>query len=118
MDMSAGFAAATAQEAPQVVMVHDKFHVAKMLNEAVDRVRRREHKELLKQNDQRLTGSRQLWLYNPINLKDERAEEFERLIQSELKTSQTWMLKESFAGVHYTPSSRRQSCSRPRYKLV
>src|SRR6266478_9530697 len=37
MDMSAGFAAATAQEAPQVVIVHDKFHVAKMLNEAVDR---------------------------------------------------------------------------------
>jgi len=98
MDMSAGFAAATAQEAPQVVIVHDKFHVAKMLNEAVDRVRRREHKELLKQNDQRLTGSRQLWLYNPINLKDERAEEFERLIQSELKTSRAWMLKESFAG--------------------
>jgi transposase len=29
MDMSAGFAAATAQEAPQVVIVHDKFHVAK-----------------------------------------------------------------------------------------
>ena len=85
MDMSAGFAAATAQEAPQAVIVHDKFHVAKMLNEAVDRVRRREHKELLKQNDQRLTGSRQLWLYNPINLKDERAEEFERLIQSEIK---------------------------------
>ena len=74
--MSAGFAAATAQEAPQVVIVHDKFHVAKMLNEAVDRVRRSEHKELLKQNDQQLTGSRQLWLYNPINLKDERAEEF------------------------------------------
>ena len=35
---------------------------------------------------------------NPINLKDERAEEFERLIQSELKTSRAWMLKESFAG--------------------
>jgi transposase len=29
MDMSAGFAAATAQEAPQVVIVHDKFRVAK-----------------------------------------------------------------------------------------
>src|SRR6201984_2369768 len=98
MDMSAGFAAATAQQAPHVVIIHDKFHVAKMLNEAVDRVRRKEHKELLKQNDARLTGSRQLWLYNPINLKDERAEEFERLIQSELKTSRAWMLKESFAG--------------------
>jgi transposase len=98
MDMSAGFAAATAQQAPHVVIVHDKFHVAKMLNEAVDRVRRKEQKELLKQNDARLTGSRQLWLYNPINLKDERAEEFERLIQSELKTSRAWMLKESFVG--------------------
>jgi transposase len=98
MDMSAGFAAATAQQAPHVVIVHDKFHVAKMLNGAVDRVRRNEQKELLNQDDARLTGSRQLWLYNPINLKDERAEEFERLIQSELKTSRAWMLKESFAG--------------------
>src|SRR6266446_2518322 len=70
MDMSAGFAAATAQEAPQVVMVHDKFHVAKMLNEAVDRVRRREHKELLKQNDQRLTGSRQRGLVVSYPLRD------------------------------------------------
>ena len=69
-----------------------------MLNGAVDRVRRNEQKELLNQDDARLTGSRQLWLYNPINLKDERAEEFERLIQSELKTSRAWMLKESFAG--------------------
>ena len=69
-----------------------------MLNEAVDSVRRKENKELLKQNDVRLTGSRQLWLYNPINLKDERAEEFPRLIQSELKTSRAWMLKASFAG--------------------
>jgi hypothetical protein len=41
--------------------------------ESNDRVRRKEHKELLKQNNQRLTGSRQLWLYNPIKLKDERA---------------------------------------------
>src|SRR5260370_20664038 len=44
MDMSAGFAAATAQQAPHVVIVHDKFHVAKMLNGAVDRVRRNEQK--------------------------------------------------------------------------
>src|ERR1700747_161195 len=98
MDMSAGFAAATAQQAPHVVIIHDKFSCAQMLNEAVDRVRRKEHKELLKQNDARLTGSRQLWLYNPINLKDERAEEFERLIQSELKTSRAWMFKANARG--------------------
>lgn len=32
MDMSAGFAAATRQEAPNAAIVHDKFHVSKMLN--------------------------------------------------------------------------------------
>ena len=45
MDKSAGFAAATAQLARQVVIVHDKFHVAEMFNKAVDSVR---HKELAK----------------------------------------------------------------------
>jgi transposase len=48
MDKSAGFAAATAQLARQVVIVHDKFHVAEMFNKAVDSVRRKEHKELAK----------------------------------------------------------------------
>jgi transposase len=57
MNMSAGFAAATTQQAPHVVIVHDKFHVAKMLNEAVDSVRRKEHKELLKQNSMETAGA-------------------------------------------------------------
>jgi transposase len=48
MGMSAGFAAATSQQASHVFIVHDKFHVAKMLNATVDRVRRNEQKELLK----------------------------------------------------------------------
>ena len=110
MDMSAGFAAATAQQAPHVVIVHDKFHVAKMLNEAVDRVRRKEQKEMLKQDDARLTGSRQLWLYNPINLKDERAEEFERLIQSELKTARAWIVKRKLRRLLAT--GRSMACTR------
>ena len=72
MDMSAGFAAATRAAAPHVKIVHDKFHVSKLLNEAVDRVRRGEVKE-----DDRLKGSRQLWLYNPMNLEDERLDVLE-----------------------------------------
>ena len=35
--------------------------------EAVDKVRRQEHKELLAQGDETLKGTRQLWLYNPQN---------------------------------------------------
>jgi transposase len=98
MDMSAGFAAATRMEAPNAAIVHDKFHVSKMLNEAVDRVRRREHHQMNKQGDQRLSGSRQLWLYNPENLEDPRFERFKDLLKENLKTSRAWMHKENFRG--------------------
>jgi transposase len=98
MDMSAGFAAATRKEAPNAAIVHDKFHVSKMLNEAVDRVRRREHHQIKKQGDDRLSGSRQLWLYNPENLEDHRFEKFKDLLKENLKTARAWMHKENFRG--------------------
>jgi transposase len=93
MDMSAGFAAATRTAAPQVKIVHDKFHVSKLLGEAVDKVRRGEVKE-----DERLKGSRQLWLYNPVNLEDERIEELQRLARQNTRTARAWLQKENFSG--------------------
>ena len=39
MDMGANFVAAT-RPAPQAAIVHDRFHVAKQLNDAVDQTRR------------------------------------------------------------------------------
>jgi transposase len=98
MDMSAGFAAATRQEAPQAAIVHDKFHVSSMLNEAVDKVRRREHHQLQKEGDERLTGSKQLWLYHPANLSDQRFADFQELLQENLKTGRAWLHKENFSG--------------------
>ena len=43
-------------------MVFDKFHVAKHLGEAVDKVRRPEHKELHAEGDERLKGTKYDWL--------------------------------------------------------
>jgi transposase len=43
MDMSGSYVAATRAQAPQAAIVHGKFHVAKILNEAVDQTRRAEH---------------------------------------------------------------------------
>jgi transposase len=40
----------------------DRFHVAKQFNEAVDLVRRKEHKALAKTGDQRLKGTKYHWL--------------------------------------------------------
>jgi transposase len=96
VDMWPAYAAAVARHAPQAEIVHDRFHVSKHLNEAVDQVRRQEHKALKKQGDVRLTGSKQLWLFNPENLNDDQWLKFEPLKDQELKTSRAWAIKEQF----------------------
>jgi transposase len=73
----------------------DKFHVASHLGEAVDRVRRREHKLLLEQGDNSLKGSRYLWLTNPDNLDAAATGALDALHQMNLKTSRAWALKET-----------------------
>lgn len=96
MDMWKAYRNAARQHVPQAEVVHDKFHVSKHLNEAVDQVRRQEHKALKKQGDERLTKTKQLWLYNPENLSEEKWLEFEPLKNMELKTSRAWAIKENF----------------------
>ena len=49
-------------------IVCDKFHVVKHLHKAVDRVRRGEHRVLKREGDERLTGSKYLWLRRPTEL--------------------------------------------------
>jgi transposase len=96
VDMWAPFIQTVQQQVPDADVVHDKFHVSKYLNEAVDKVRRQEHKELLAQGDETLTGSRQLWLYNPQNFRPEQAAEFAALKDLQLKVARAWAAKELF----------------------
>lgn len=79
MDMSASFKAAVGAVLPQAAIVYDRFHVSKLLNEAVDAVRRKEHRELQAAGDESLKGTKYDWLVNPRNMKDARAEEFQQL---------------------------------------
>lgn len=96
IDMSQAFENSVLQNAPQADIVHDKFHVSKHLNEAVDQVRRQEHKALMEEGDDRLKGTKQLWLFNPINISESRLPDFEELKSQELKTSRAWAIKENF----------------------
>ena len=104
MDMSAGFMAATQREVPHVVVVHDKFHTAKLLNEAVVQVRRRENRRLMAEGRQDLKGTRYLWLFNPANLSSEQVESFSQIADRNLKTARAWEIKETFAGFWNRPS--------------
>jgi transposase len=96
VDMWPAFTNSIETHAEQAEIVHDRFHISKHLNEAVDQVRRQEHKDLRKAGDERLTGSKQLWLFNPENISEDRWLEFEALKDQELKTSRAWAIKEQF----------------------
>ena len=97
VDMWAPFIQTIREQVPDADIVHDKFHVSKYLGEAVDQVRRAEHKELLAQGDETLKGTRQLWLYNPEHFSPEQRQEFSALKDLQLKVARAWAAKELFS---------------------
>jgi transposase len=76
-------------------IVYDKFHIAQYLTDAIDRVRRTEHKELKANEDDRLKGTRFSWLRNPDNMKWKEKLQFAALKKAHLKSSRAWALKQS-----------------------
>jgi len=97
MDMCEPYMNSAARHVPDAAIVHDRYHVSAHLNEAVDKVRRAEHKELMAQGDETLKGTRQLWLYNPQNFNEDQAAEFSQLKDLELKVARAWAAKELFS---------------------
>jgi transposase len=96
MDMWQAFENAARQMAPGAQIVHDKFHIAKHLNEGVNRVRIEEHRKLLREGDDRLKGTRWNWLRAEDNLTDAQYESFRHIKDAALKTSKAWLIKEAF----------------------
>jgi len=76
-------------------IVFDRFHIVAHMNEAVDRVRRRENKALRAEGDERLVGSKHMWLYGAENLPEKYKADFAALRSSNLKTARAWAIKET-----------------------
>jgi transposase len=82
----------TAQEIlPNAAIVHDRFHLVKYLNEAIDKVRRREVK-----NHQDLKNSRYALLKNPENLTEKQRIHFEAIVDANYEVSKAWQVRENF----------------------
>jgi transposase len=96
MDMWQAFMTSGEKNAPNAEIVHDKFHVSKYLGDAVDKVRRQEQRELKAEGDERLTGLRQMLLYNEENLSEDQQIDLQILQKSDLRTGRAWTLKENF----------------------
>ena len=78
-------------------IVFDRFHIIKHMGEAVDTVRKSEHRHLRAEGIETLTGSKYLWLYAERNLPEKHKREFGVLKALNLKTARAWAIKESLS---------------------
>ena len=99
LDMWEPFINAVEQGLPQAAIVHDKFHIAKYLGEAVDKVRRAENRNLANQDKDTLKGTKYLWLTNPNNWTEQQQASFNELKDKGLKVGRAWSIKEMFSGL-------------------
>jgi transposase len=93
MDMSPAFRKGARPHLPGAEITFDRFHVVKLLNEAVDQVRRAERKEVPE-----LTRTRYLWLKNQSNLTGQQQRHLDLLLLSHthLKTVKAYQMKLAF----------------------
>jgi len=94
MDMSGAFISGALSHFTKAAIIFDKFHIFKALNEAVDMVRKAEHKEagLLK-------GHRFTLLYSKKNLSSRKATELEAILMTYPTIGKAYGFKESFADI-------------------
>ena len=77
-------------------IVFDRFHISAMLGEAVDDVRKEEHRKLLDEDNCVLTGTKYMWLYSQENLPEKYIDDYNKLTTSNLETARAWSFKEEF----------------------
>jgi transposase len=88
MDMSEAFQKGAAEQFPEAHVTFDRFHVMKLVGEAVDEVRRLERVE-----QPALRNSRYAFLKNPQNLTGGQFEHLLRLSQLNLKTMKAYQMR-------------------------
>ena len=77
-------------------IVFDRYHLMTHMIKAVDEVRKEEHRELRREEDETLTGTKYLWLYSKENVPGKHKSRLRSLSRQKLKTARAWAIKESF----------------------
>lgn len=99
IDMSAAFIKGTAANLPNAAITFDKFHAVKIINEAVDQVRRAERKQ-----HEQLAGTRHIWLSNPANLSKRQRTMLDSISLRHLKTARAYQIRLTFQELYQQPS--------------
>jgi transposase len=99
IDMSAAFIKGVTDNLTEAEITFDKFHAVKLVNDAVDKVRREEVKfrpELKK--------SRYLWLKNEPNLSADGRETLASLTKMHLRTGRAYQMRLAFQEIYEQPN--------------
>ena len=95
IDMSAAFIKGVAESLPEAAVTFDKFHAVKIINDAVDQVRRAEQK-----HQAVLRGTRYIWLRNPDNLSERQRSTLENLPTRHLKMARAYQIRLAFQDLY------------------
>ena len=96
MDMWDAFIYSSKLMLPIADIVHDRFHISKLLNNAVDITRRQEVARLSKIGNYDLKRSKYLWLMNFSSMNDSKSIRFAKASQASKSTAEVWVHKEAF----------------------
>jgi transposase len=94
MDMWKSYMNATNDYLPKADVIHDRFHLVKHLNDAVDKVRRREVK-----SHEELKNTKYILLKNPDNHTEKQRIKFESIADANYEVSRAWRVKENFRDI-------------------
>lgn len=104
MDMSAAFAKSVTTWVPNAEIVYDRFHVVRLLLDAVDEVRREQAQRLAASDRTLLKKSRFALLKNPWNLTRQQKQKLSDIQQNNAPLYRAYLLKESFQAIYSAPS--------------
>ncbi len=106
-DMSPAFIKGIREALPKAQVTFDKFHILKIINEAVDTVRREEAR-----TNPLLKGTRYVFLKNDSNLTKEQRKRKEELNMADLnlKSMEALRIRETFQQIYLRPASKSLPC--------
>ena len=94
-DMNMGFTTEIKKTFKKAKIIYDKFHVIKVVNEALDKVRK---SEVLEQPI--LKRTKYIWLKNKLKLKENQKEDLQKMSKMNLKTGKAYRLKLAFQDIY------------------
>ena len=99
IDMSPAFIAGVTENLTEAEITFDRFHVMKLIGDAVNDVRRAEVKARPE-----LRGTRYVWIKNEPNLTAKQSTVLDTLSSTNLKTARAWRMRLAFQDIYAQPT--------------